>query len=94
MKYHFPSEDQRKVFIKRGTSLMPDIRNGAALYESVMKHSIVSALNRLHYSPDHYRAIFSDIFIVSPISITISGIVMTKGANRNMYFRFKYMTQF
>lgn len=79
-KHYFPSDSQMKVFIKGGSSLVLDMQSGAALYESVKKRPVISALNRLHYNPSRNWTIFSDIFAVSLIIITVSGIVMMKGS--------------
>lgn len=78
-KHYFPSEGKMKVFIKGGSSLVLDMQSGTAYYESVKKRPLISALNRLHYNPNRNWTIFSDIFAVSLIIITISGIVMMKG---------------
>lgn len=78
-KHYFPNEKQMKVFIKGGSSLVVDIRTGKALFESVKKRPVLSALNRLHYNPGRWWTVFSDVFAVSLIVITVSGIVMVKG---------------
>lgn len=78
-KHYFPNERQMKVFIKGGSSLVVDIQTGKALYESVKKRPVISALNRLHYNPGKWWTIFSDIFAVSLLLITLTGIVMLKG---------------
>ena len=54
-------------------------RQGEAYYESVKKRPILSSLNRLHYNPNRNWTIFSDIFAVSLIVITLTGLVMLKG---------------
>lgn len=78
-KHYFPNEQQMKVFIKGGSSLVVNMENGQALYESVKKRPVFSALNRLHYNPGQWWTIFSDIFAVSLILITVSGMIMMKG---------------
>lgn len=78
-KHYFPSEGQMKVFIKGGSSLVVDINSGKALYESVKKRPVFSAMNRLHYNPGRWWTIFSDIFAVSLLVITVSGLIMVKG---------------
>ena len=50
-----------------------------AYYESVKKRPILSSFNRLHYNPNRNWTIFSDIFAVSLIVITLTGLVMLKG---------------
>lgn len=78
-KHYFPSDNEVKVFIKGGSSLVMNPKNGAALYESVKKRAVISAMNRLHYNPNRYWTIFSDIFIGSLVVITITGLIMVKG---------------
>ena len=78
-KHYFPNENQMKVFIKGGSSLVVDINNGKALYESIKKRPVFSALNRLHYNPGKWWTIFSDVFAVSLIIITLSGLILVKG---------------
>lgn len=78
-KHYFPDERQMKVFIKGGSSLVVDIHTGKALFESVKKRPVLSALNRLHYNPGRWWTVFSDVFAVSLVVITVSGVVMVKG---------------
>lgn len=78
-KHYFPNERQMKVFIKGGSSLVVDMKSGKALFESVRKRPVLSALNRLHYNPGKWWTIFSDVFAVSLLVITVSGMIMLKG---------------
>lgn len=78
-KHYFPNGKQMKVFIKGGSSLVVDMESGKALFESVKKRQVLSALNRLHYNPGKWWTIFSDIFAVSLLVITLSGMIMLKG---------------
>ena len=50
-KHYFPEESRMKVFLKGGSSLTVDTESGVAVYESVRKRPLWSALNRLHYNP-------------------------------------------
>lgn len=76
---NFPKENTMKVFIKGGSSLTVNTETGEAYYESVKKRPILSSLNRLHYNPNRNWTIFSDIFAVSLIVITLTGLVMLEG---------------
>ena len=78
-QHYFPKENTMKVFIKGGSSLTVNTETGEAYYESVKKRPILSSLNRLHYNPNRNWTIFSDIFAVSLIVITLTGLVMLKG---------------
>lgn len=81
-KHYFPEQNKMKVFLKGGSSLVMDISTGDAIYESLKRRHVFSALNRLHYNPNKWWTIFSDIFAVSLILITITGIIMNKGKGR------------
>lgn len=78
-KHYFPDNRQMKIFIKGGSSLVVNMENGQALYESVKKRPVLSALNRLHYNPGQWWTVFSDIFAISLLLITLSGLIMVKG---------------
>jgi len=78
-KHYFPAQGQMKVFIKGGSSLVVNTDNGHAVYESMKKRHIISAFNRLHYNPGRWWTVFSDVFVVSLILITITGIIMLRG---------------
>lgn len=78
-KHYFPSHNEMKVFLKGGSSLVVNTYTGNAIYESVRRRPIISALNRLHYNPNRNWTIFSDIFIISLMIITVTGLVMVKG---------------
>lgn len=78
-KHYFPGDGQMKVFIKGGSSLVVNMHTGDAFYESVKKRPFLSALNRLHYNPNRNWTLFSDLFILSLVIITLTGIIMVKG---------------
>lgn len=78
-KHYYPKEGQMKVFIKGGSSLMVNMQTGAAHYEHLQKRAFLSALNRLHYNPARWWTWFSDIFAISLVVITLTGIIMVKG---------------
>ena len=78
-KHYFPDNETMKVFLKGGSSLVVDLTNGKALYEQVKKRPIISQFNWLHYNPNKWWTIFSDIFSFSLIVITLTGLIMTRG---------------
>ena len=78
-KHYFPNDKTMKVFLKGGSSLVVDLSNGNGLYEQVRKRPIISQFNWLHYNPNKWWTIFSDIFAFSLILITLTGLVMTRG---------------
>lgn len=78
-KHYFPKENQLKIFIKGGSSLVIDLTNGEAVYEQVRKRPVISAFNRLHYNPGRWWTVFSDIFALSLLIITLTGLILVKG---------------
>ncbi len=78
-KHYFPEELTMKVFLKGGSSMVLDLKTGQGVYESVKKRPVFSSLNRLHYNPNRWWTIFSDIFAASLIIITVTGLIMNKG---------------
>lgn len=79
-KHYFPSDSQMKVFLKGGSSLIVNTETGEALYESIRRRPVWSSLNRLHYNPGYWWTAFSDIFAFSLVIITLTGLIMVKGA--------------
>ena len=78
-KHYFPKEGQMKVFLKGGSSLVVDTQTGAAVYESLKRRPLLSDMVKLHYNPTQWWTIFSDVFAVCLILITLTGVVMLKG---------------
>lgn len=78
-KHYFPKAGQMKVFLKGGSNLIVDINTGKAVYESVTRKPIISAMTKLHYNPGKWWTWFSDAFAVGLIIITLTGIFMLKG---------------
>lgn len=76
--YDFDTESF-KVFIRGGSSLLVNRNTGEAIYESIKKRPVISAINRLHYNPSRYWTWFSDIFLLSLVVIVLTGLVMVKG---------------
>lgn len=79
IKHYSPEANLVKIFIKGGSSLVVNLENGSAQYESIKKRPIISCFNRLHYNPSRWWTIFSDIFIISLLIIVLSGLIMLKG---------------
>lgn len=76
--YDFDAESF-KVFIRGGSSLLVNRTTGEAIYESIKKRPVISAINRLHYNPSRCWTWFSDIFLLSLATIVLTGLVMVKG---------------
>ena len=78
-KHYFPDNESMKVFLKGGSSLVVDLNNGNALYEKVRMRPVISKFNWLHYNPNKWWTVFSDIFALSLITITLTGLIMIRG---------------
>lgn len=68
-----------KVFFKGGSSLDISLEDGTAIYEKVRRVPVLSSFNRLHYNPSRWWTLFSDIFAVCLLLITLTGMLMMKG---------------
>lgn len=78
-KHYYYEEQKMKVFLKGGSSLDVDMNTGFAIYEKLQKRPLLNAFNRLHMNPGRWWTWFSDIFAISLLIITITGIIMIKG---------------
>lgn len=79
-KHYFPKEDEMKVFLKGGSSLVVNVRTGDAVYEQLERRFLLSDMVKLHYNPGRWWTHFSDVFALCLIVITITGMVMIKGS--------------
>lgn len=79
LKHYFQNDSTVKVFISGGTTIELNLKNGNAFCESVRKRPFFHELNWLHFNPKKGWTYFSDVFAVSLIIITITGIFMNKG---------------
>jgi len=79
-KHYYYAEQKMKVFLKGGSSLDVDMNTGTAVYEKLQKRPFLNAFNKLHLNPSRWWTWFSDIFAVALLIITITGMIMLKGA--------------
>ena len=79
-KHYFPKSGQMKVFLKGGSNLWVDTQTGDAVYESLKRRPFLSDMVKLHYNPGRWWTVFSDVFAVCLILITLTGLVMVKGS--------------
>lgn len=79
-KHYFPQPNVMKVFLKGGSNLLVNVTTGEAVYESVTRRPMISAMARLHYNPGQWWTYFADLFAIGLIVITLSGIIMLKGS--------------
>lgn len=78
---HFNSQGALKVLIKGGSNIVADLTAGKAAYEKVEERVVIGNMAKLHYNPGAWWTIFSDIFAVALILITLTGFIVLKGKN-------------
>ena len=79
-KHYFQKDGRMKVFLKGGSSLVVDTQTGDAVYERLERRFLLSDMVKLHYNPGKWWTTFSNIFAVSLVLITLTGMVMVKGS--------------
>lgn len=78
--YDFPSSRQVKIYYKDAT-LMVDLQKGEGLYEKISRRPFFYQVNVLHRNSVDWWKWASDVFAAMLIIITISGLLMLRGAN-------------
>ena len=79
---HFRDAGGRlKILIKGGSSITVDLLAREASYEKITPRAVLGPMVRHHYNPGRWWGVFSDIFAVSLILITITGLFILKGKN-------------
>jgi uncharacterized protein len=78
--YYFPSGNILTIFVEGG-SVRINIKTGEGTVEKIKKRPVFYQLNFLHYNPGNWWKYFSDIFCVSLIVVTITGLFLVKGKN-------------
>ncbi|WP_025004001.1 PepSY-associated TM helix domain-containing protein [Porphyromonas macacae] len=78
-KHYFPQENTMKVFLKGGSSLSVNLTSREVVYEKLTRRPVIGRMTRLHYNPGRWWTTFADIFAISLIIITVTGLVMIKG---------------
>ena len=78
-KHYYPNQSTMKVFLQDGSSLTLDLISGKSRYESLKKRPVLSQFISLHKDTAKWWVLFSDIFAISLLVITVTGIVMVKG---------------
>lgn len=78
-KHYYPNKSTMKVFLKNGSSYTLNTQTGDVKYESLQKRPFFSQLAFLHYNPGKWWTIFSDVFAVCLIIISLTGLFINKG---------------
>lgn len=73
-----PTPKKLKIYLDDG-SVMVNLQNGQAVYESVKRRPFFFQINCLHLNPKTLWLIFSDFFALSLILISVTGLFVIKG---------------
>jgi hypothetical protein len=77
---HFPSGNVLNIFIEGGF-VQINTRTGQGIVEKISKRPLFFQINFLHYNPGRWWKWFSDLFCLSLITVTITGLFIIKGKN-------------
>lgn len=75
---YFPAGDKLTIFLVGGTAQVNTL-TGEGYVEVVSKRPVFYQVNFLHYNPGKWWKIFSDIFCVALMLVTITGMFIAKG---------------
>jgi hypothetical protein len=78
--YYFPSGNVLTIFIEGG-SVRINTLTGEGTIERISKRPLFYQINFLHYNPGVWWKYFSDIFCISLILVTVTGLFLVKGKN-------------
>lgn len=78
--YYFPAGGKITIFIKDG-ALQINTLTGNGYIEKLIKRPVFYQINYLHYNPGKWWKIFSDIYCVALLLVTITGLFIVKGRN-------------
>lgn len=80
---YFPSPEKLKVFLNNG-SIELDMQTGKGLLETVKRRPVLYQVNFLHYNPGRWWKWFSDIFCISWIIISVTGLFIIKSGKHSL----------
>ena len=78
--FHYPSGNRLTIFIEGGYVQINAV-TGKGIAERIRKRPLFYQINFLHYNPGKWWKYFSDIFCISLILVTITGLFIIKGRN-------------
>ncbi len=78
--HDFPSKNKIKIYFEDG-SLLYRIDEGVGDYEKVNRRVLFYEINLLHFDPGGLWTFFSDIFCISLIIMSVTGLFVIKGKN-------------
>lgn len=78
--HDFPTDHKVKIYLDEG-SVFINLAKGKGEYETVRRRPIFYQLNSLHLAPKKFWLVFSDIFCLSLILISVTGLFVLRGRN-------------
>ncbi len=78
-KYYYPEDDQLKIFLQGGSSILVNTESGEGTFELLQKRLLFYQVNYLHYNPSVWWTWFSDIFAIALIILAVTSFFMVKG---------------
>ena len=78
--WYFPTGNILTIFVEGG-SVRINTNTGEGTIERISKRPLFYQVNFLHYNPGRWWKYFSDIFCISLILVTVTGLFLVKGKN-------------
>ncbi len=78
-KHYYPSQNQLKIFLKGGSSIVVDTQTGMGRAEYLKKRPVFYQFNYLHYNPHTWWKYFSDIFASALIILVLTSLFIVPG---------------
>jgi hypothetical protein len=78
--FYFPTGNKVTIFIDGG-SIQINSKTGEGVIEKISKRPLFYQINFLHYNPGRWWKYFSDIYCLSLILVTVTGLFIVKGKN-------------
>ena len=77
--HYYSTNNKLKIFLKGGSSILVNIRNGKGMSEYLKRRSVFYESNFLHYNPNRLWTWFSDIYAGALILFVVTSFFITKG---------------
>jgi hypothetical protein len=78
-QHYYPNNNTLKIFLKGGSSIIVNVKNGKGKAEYLKKRPLIFETNYLHYNPNRVWTWFSDIFAGALVLFSITSFFMVKG---------------
>ncbi len=78
--FYYPSGNILTIFVDQG-SVKINTATGEGTLESISRRPLFFQINFLHYNPGRWWKYFSDIFCLSLMFVTVTGLFLVKGKN-------------